>query len=113
MMTFGTFTMIAAKLMLDTETVGLDGKKEQFSKAIYQSIIMFFAMSFCYPWFQVTQIINLFRKKSPTPSNLSLNSEREHTEEVPAKKSLKKILSVCSFLYFRDSHSCYSSSNIG
>lgn len=96
MMTAGTGTMIAAKLLLDTKTVGLDGKTEKFSKAMYQSIVMFFAMSFCYPWYQVAEMFSIcFGKKKQ--SDLSVNSEGgAEGQNLTRAQTLKNYCLICA-----------------
>jgi hypothetical protein len=49
MMVFGTGTMVSAKVLLSTKAADSSGDKDEFSKTIYQSIVMFLAMFLCYP----------------------------------------------------------------
>lgn len=97
MMTFGTFTMIAAKLMLDTETDGEDGENKKFSKAMYQSLLMFFAMSFCYPIHQVVDIVKLLIKRKG--KNADSGYERADGNEEEEKTPLKVTLKVCFYMF--------------
>ncbi|KAH7821527.1 putative Integral membrane protein [Monocercomonoides exilis] len=76
MMIFGTGTMVAAKLLLNTKTPGMDGQVKKFSKAIYQSILMFFAMSMCYPWYQISELL-MPTKREKQPGDYSVNSQND------------------------------------
>ncbi|KAL0204774.1 hypothetical protein P9112_000081 [Eukaryota sp. TZLM1-RC] len=51
MMIFGTGTMISAKLMLDSKSIGIDGRLKNFDKPWFQSMAMFVSMSFCMLFF--------------------------------------------------------------
>lgn len=97
MMTFGTFTMIAAKLMLDTETDGEDGENKKFSKAMYQSLLMFFAMSFCYPIHQIVDIVKLLIKRKG--KNGGSDYERAEGNEEEEKAPLSVTLKVCLYIF--------------
>ena len=99
-MIFGSFTMVANKLLLKTETRGFEdneGETSKFDKTIYASLVMFFGMAFCYPWYEITQIIDLVRHPPSKSGSLSLNAEDDQEHEQP-KQSFAETAKV-SFLY--------------
>ena len=106
MMIFGTGTMVASKYMLSVcaadydynDTDGADGKKETFSKALYQSFIMFLAMFCCLPLQLVVDAVYyaLFPNKKPV----------EEPAGSPEEKKARRITSIkVFFLVFFDWYS--------
>ena len=98
MMVFGTGTMVASKYMLsvcagdfcyynpsDDDCSGITGKKETFSKALYQSFIMFLAMA-CALIVEVivhSIVYAIYPDRRPQPEDLT-----------PEEKKAKKIQSA-------------------
>jgi drug/metabolite transporter (DMT)-like permease len=80
MMIFGTGTMISAKFMLDTRSVGCDfGNTEPdrlFSKPLYQSWVMFFGMAVCLPVYWITKCLG-FQKSSDVEVSALNDEERK------------------------------------
>lgn len=90
MMFFGTGTMISAKLMLETKVPDMDGDVKKFSKAIYQSLLMFFAMSMCYPWYQIAELV--MPPKKAALNVLGVNNQDDATQGVAPKTFAKKLI---------------------
>ncbi|KAL0233165.1 hypothetical protein GEMRC1_011910 [Eukaryota sp. GEM-RC1] len=93
MMIFGTGTMISAKLLLDSKSIGRDGKLKHFDKPWFQSTTMFMSMSFCMLFFFEGQRRDRKRLATTVISSKSINSEEilipadVPVEKVPDRRS--------------------------
>lgn len=96
MMVFGTGTMVSSKLMLEIDCKDIDGNITHFSKPIYQSLIMFMAMSCCYPIHLIVCLVKSVIKNKRIKSGLEQRQELT-PEEKKAKR--KEDLKVCKKMY--------------
>ena len=101
MMIFGTGTMIASKYMLsvcaadyDYNTTSDEGLKETFSKALYQSFIMFVAMAFCLPFNILVDLVYYAIFPDKKPAFVPASSVEE------AKERRNTSIRVCLFSTF-------------
>lgn len=87
MMVFGTGTMVASKMMLSVKSKDLSGNITKFSKAIYQSLIMFIAMSICYPIYLISNAVQKSMKKRKRSNSGTMDSEYLTPEEKKEKRN--------------------------
>ena len=94
MMVFGTGTMVASKFMLAEKPKDSDGNDSDFEKALYQSFIMFLAMSLCYPIHLCVQTIKKFFNKNSGEVQMELSPEEKQAKRWETIKVLRLFLFI-------------------